>query len=79
MVTWADDCSGASPISIVPATSVKRPRTLAIIRWRATNSTEVWDRSMFQLPAAGTSWASMLWVEVAIVMAGTFLSVCRNG
>ena len=34
---------------------------------------------MFQLPAAGTSWASTLWVEVAFVMVGTFLSICRNG
>jgi len=40
------DASGSSAIVIRPLTSVNRPRTLVIIRWRPTNSTDVWAPSM---------------------------------
>src|SRR5690349_11438793 len=44
------DCSGSGAISSEPEKSVKRPRTLVIIRWRATNPTVEWAGSTFQVP-----------------------------
>jgi hypothetical protein len=41
-----DESSGTSATVMVPSTSSKRPRTLVIMRWRATNSTEVCLASM---------------------------------
>ena len=42
MVTSTDDSSGTSATLIEPEKVAKRPRTLVIMRWRATNSTVVW-------------------------------------
>ena len=40
------DSSGFSATVNVPDTSVKRPRTLVPMRWRAMNPTSVWAGSM---------------------------------
>ena len=40
------DSSGFSATVKVPEHSVKRPRTLVPIRWRATKPTSVWAGSM---------------------------------
>src|SRR6478735_6429224 len=46
------DCSGFSATSSEPEKSVKRPRTLVIMRWRATNPTVEWAGSTVQVPGA---------------------------
>src|SRR5688572_1332729 len=59
IVTDTDDSRGFSPMSIVPATSEKRPRTLDTMRWRAANPTSLWLASRAYAPAAGRSSPSM--------------------
>ena len=44
------DCSGSSAMVTVPVKSVKRPRTLLIMRWRALKPTTEWLVSTFQAP-----------------------------
>src|SRR3954466_15145072 len=44
------DWSGSGVISSEPEKSVKRPRTLVIMRCRATKPTVEWDGSTFQVP-----------------------------
>ena len=46
IVAVAVEASTVSPIVRVPSTSVKRPRTLVTMAWRATKPTSLWEASM---------------------------------
>jgi len=52
--------ASVSPTSTVPLTSVKRPRTLATMRWRATKPTSAWVGSTVHVPAVSPGKAVMM-------------------
>ena len=64
-----DDLDGGvgGPLGEVqrPRTSVNRPRTFVIMKWRPTKATSEWPGSMVQVPAAGRTTPST--VRVAVV------------
>ena len=53
-----------------PLTSVNRPRTFVIMKWRPTKATSVWPGSMVQVPAAGRTTPSTVRVAVVVAFMG---------
>ena len=67
--------AGRSPTSTVPSNWVNRPRVLATPRCFTLKLTLLWDVSIVQVPAAGSSTPSMVrmaGVVVVSLMGGSF-------